>query len=175
VTPRRSADRRLLAVTSTRAVTAGVVAVTALLSACSQFGTEGIRLTVDDSIEIVAPADRSTIGAPIEVSWTDDEPRPDGAYVVLIDRSPMPPGEPVEWFARDDENCQVSAGCPDELWLARRGITVTDDTAVTIEVIPPREESREGGYVDLTVIRLDAEGNRDGEDAYTVQFRLEDG
>jgi hypothetical protein len=143
-------------------------------SACSQFGTEGLQLRTDDSIEIVVPADRADVAAPIAVSWTDDAPRDGGAYLVLVDRSPMPPGEDVAWFARDDDSCVASQGCPDELWLARRGITVTTERSVTIEIVPPRGESRTDAPYDLTIVRLAADGTRDGESAFSVQFRLED-
>lgn len=145
------------------------------LAACSQFGTEGLQLRSDTSIEIVTPIDRDEILPPIEVAWTDSDPRPGGVYVVLIDQVPMPPGEDVEWFARDDDACIPEQGCPDELWLARRGITVTEATSATIEIVPARAESREGAPYDLTVIRLDAEGRRDGEAAFSVQFRLDEG
>lgn len=143
-------------------------------TACSQFGTDGLQLRADDSIEIVVPQDRAEVGVPIEVSWTDAAPREGGAYLVLVDRSPMPPGEDVTWFARDDDSCVLSQGCPDDLWLARRGITVTGDRSVTIEIVPPRGESRADAPYDLTIVRLDADGTRDGESAFSVQFRLED-
>lgn len=144
-----------------------------MAAGCSQFSTDGISLTTDTSVEILAPADRTSVGLPLEVRWSDDAPVPGGGYLVVIDRAPMPPGETAEWFARDDPDCAVNPGCPDELWLARRGITPSADPAVTIEIVPAREDSRPDAYYDLTVVRLDAEGRRYGEAAYHVQFRLE--
>jgi hypothetical protein len=149
----------------------GAVAVVSL-TGCSQFAAQGLQLRTDESITIELPADRADVSAPIEVRWVDDAPRVGGSYLVLIDRAPMPPGEDVAWFARDDDTCIESQGCPDELWLARRGITVTAEPSATIEIVPARSESRDGAPYDLTVVRLDADGRRDGEGAFSVQFRL---
>ena len=144
------------------------------LTGCSQFGTDGLQLRIDDSIEIDVPLDRQRVGAPVEVRWTDSAPRPGGGYLVLIDRAPMPPGDDVTWFARDDDTCVEAQGCPDELWLARRGITATAEQSASIAIVPARAESRAGAPYDLTIVRLDAEGRRDGEAAFSVQFRLDD-
>ncbi len=131
---------------------AGVAAIAVLVGGCGQFGATGLDLVVDDSIEITTPRDRATVGRPLEIAWTDADAEPGDSYAVLIDRSPMPPGEPVEWFARDDETCAVSRGCPDALWLARRGITVTDATSAVIEIVPAPDEDTAGSV--LTVVRL---------------------
>lgn len=142
-------------------------------TACSQFATDGLQLQHDDSIEIVVPDDRSDLAAPITIRWTDTAPRDGGRYAVLVDRSPMPPGEGVVWFARDDDTCVVAQGCPDERWLARQGITLTTRTDALIAIVPRRSSADDRGPHELTVIRLDADGRRDGEAAFSVQFDLE--
>lgn len=109
---------------------------------------------------------------PLHVEWTDSAPRPGGSYLVLIDRSPMPPGETVRWFAKGDDDCAATPTCPDELYLARRGVTVATSTTVDIAIVPPLTGSREGTFHELTIIRLDADGRRDGETATTTQFKV---
>lgn len=168
--------RRSAAEVARRTVIRCAAAAVALSAAgCAEFGTDGLLLRADDSIELTAPVDGAEVSAPLQVSWTDDAPRAGGGYVVLLDRAPMPPGEDVAWFARDDDTCLPNQGCPDEVWLARRGITVTSETSVSVAILPARAESREGAPYDVTVVRLDAEGRRDGEAAFSVQVRLADG
>lgn len=153
-----------------RPALAAALAVALAASGCSQFGTDGLQLQADDSIEIVTPDDRATVDVPLEVRWTDSDPRPGGTYAVIIDRAPMPPGETVDWFARDDADCAATAGCPDEVWLARRGITVTDGTELSIAIVPPLDDDER--FHELTVVRLDGEGRRDGEGAFRAQFEV---
>ena len=153
-------------------VSCGVVVVAT--TACSQFATHGLQLRADDSIDIVVPEDRADVRPPMDVRWTDDSPRRGGGYVVLIDRSPMPPGEDVSWFARDDDSCIEAQGCPDARWLARHGVTVTTGTEASIAIVPRRSAADDRGPHELTVIRLDADGRPDGEAAFSVQFDLED-
>lgn len=145
----------------------------AVLTGCGQFATDGLLLREDRSLAITTPADRAWVPLPLEVAWTDSEPRPGGSYVVLIDRAPMPPGESVRWFAKGDADCAATPSCPDTMYLARRGITVTDDTSVSIAIVPPLTGSRSGNFHVLTVVRLRADGRRDGEGAATTSFKLD--
>ena len=163
----RSADRSLLGRGAT------VLCAALAVAACSQFSAEGLLLRSDESITITSPRDRSTTSVPLIVEWTDDDPRAGGAYAVIIDRTPMPPGEPVTWFARNDENCQPTQACPDARWLAIRGVTVTDELSAMIEIVPTRGESRADGFYEITIVRLDAQGRREGEAAFAVRVRVE--
>lgn len=150
-----------------------IAAAALAMAGCSQFGTTGIQLRVDRSIRIVEPADRSTVPVPLTVRWEDDRPIDGGSYAVILDRAPMPPGDTVEWFARDDDECRPDPGCPDELWLARRGITVTPSTSVEIAIVPDNADG--SARHELTVVRLDADGRRADEAAFVVPFEVDDG
>lgn len=143
-----------------------------VLAGCSQFGVEGLGLRADRSLSITAPATRARVSTPLLVEWTDTAPRPGGSYLVLIDRSPMPPGETVRWFAKGDDDCAATPTCPDELYLARRGVAVAASTSVDITIVPPLTGSREGTFHELTIVRLDADGRRDGETAAFIQFKV---
>lgn len=164
MTPPRLADRRLHPI--------WVLAAAGLLAGCSQFAVDGLALRVDHSISIVEPVDRSDATAPLIVRWTDDAPEPGGSYLVLIDRAPMPPGETVRWFSKDDPDCEASSACPDDLYLARRGVTIVNTTSVEIEIVPPLKGARSNSYHEVTVVRLGPDGRRDGETSATTQFEL---
>lgn len=142
-----------------------------VLAGCSQFAVDGLGLRADRSLTITEPASRSSVTTPLHVEWTDSAPRPGGLYLVLIDRSPMPPGETVRWFAKGDADCATTPTCPDEMYLARRGVTVATTTSVDIAIVPPLKGSRKGTFHELTIVRLDAQGRRDGETAATTQFK----
>ena len=148
------------------------MALVGVLAGCSQFAVDGLALRADRSISITTPESRAEVSAPLTVTWTDRTPKPGGSYLVLIDRAPMPPGETVDWFAKGDADCAATPSCPDELYLARRGITEAATTEVEIAIVPPLKNSRSGTFHELTIVRLDAEGRRDGETSATTQFEL---
>ncbi len=152
------------------AVAAAVVVV--VLAGCSQFAVDGLALRADRSLSITAPSSRSTVPTPLHVEWTDSAPRPGGSYLVLIDRAPMPPGETVRWYAKRDADCAATPTCPDGLYLARRGVTVSATTSVDIAIVPPLTGSKKGTYHELTIVRLDAHGRRDGESGAATQFKV---
>lgn len=143
-----------------------------LLAGCSQFAVDGLALRVDHSISIVEPVDRSGVVAPLIVTWIDSAPEPGGSYLVLINRDPMPPGETVRWFSKGDPDCEATSACPDEMYLARRGVTIVNTTSVEIEIVPPLKGARSNTYYEVTVVRLGPDGRRDGETSATTQFEL---
>ena len=152
--------------------TAALAVAVVLLAGCSQFATDGLSLRADRSISIITPKNRSRVPLPLQVTWTDSAPRPGGSYVVLIDRAPMPPGETMHWFAKGDADCATTPSCPDAMYLARRGVTITSDTSVSIAIVPPLTGSRSSNFHELTVVRLGADGRRDGETAANTLFKV---
>ncbi|MEI7754853.1 MAG: hypothetical protein WCJ32_10580 [Actinomycetota bacterium] len=142
------------------------------LTACSQFSTASLQLRRDATITITAPHDRTAADRPLHVEWTDVAPRNGGAYMVLIDRSPMPVGQDVGWFARDDKDCAASPGCPNARWLSLRGITVTADRFADIAIIPRKNANSRNKRYDVTVVRLDRDGRRDTEATFTVTVEI---
>lgn len=153
----------LASLTVSSVVLAGVVA------GCSQFSTTGLRLRSDDSIDIVTPDDGDEVTAPFTVTWTDTD-RPDGTrYLVVVNRVPMPPGDDLSWFARDDEVCERRPGCPDEEYLRLRGVLVTDTPEVEIEIVPDVVGGREADLDEIVVVRIDADGTRLDESSFVVR------
>lgn len=155
-------------------------------SACS---TSGLSLMIDDRLEFVHPEDRELVRLPVTIEWQmedfevsrtpaeDDsdagDPAGRGYFGVFIDRTPQPPNEPLEWFARDDDSCQRDPDCPDEEWFATRGIHTTTDTSFTIELLPRPANPDRRELHEVTVVLLDPSGVRIGESAWTVEFEVD--
>lgn len=159
-----------------------VLGLALLLSGCA---LRGLSFRIDDRLEILSPADREAVTLPVTIDWeiTDFEVTgPDGTegpgsgyFGVFIDRAPQPPGEPVEWFAKDDESCRPADGCPDRQYLADRGVHTTQETEFVVKNLPPppsgQAERRE--FHEVTIVLLDGSGRRIGESAFTAQFEVQ--
>lgn len=148
------------------------------LSGC---GVQGLNFVQDTRLEIVAPLERSQVTLPVTIAWeyrdfeaTGPTERPSddaGHFGVFVNRAPQPPGEPLEWLARDDASCGVEQGCPDDDWYARHGIFTTENTSFTVERVQrPAGDRRE--FHSVTIVFLDGWGRRIGESAFAVQFEV---
>lgn len=162
------------------------------LGACS---FTGLAFYEDRRLSFVSPEDREEVTLPVTIDWEirdfeiiepaeqprpaqtpsgEAEPDPDrGFFAVFVDQTPQPPGEPLAWFARDDETCERNPNCPDESYLASRGAHTTSDTQFTIDVLPqPSEENRREIH-EVTVVLLDPDGLRISESAWTIEFEVD--
>lgn len=141
--------------TSTARRAAAALALPLLLSACGQY-----LFQQSNRIEIVTPRVYATVRAPLTVAWRARDfsaPR-DGRFAVFIDRDPMPPGEGLDYFARDD----------------RDGIQVLDATSLRIDVFSPMVgvDPAEQNHHYITVVLLDLAGHRIGEYAAFTEFNV---
>lgn len=147
-----------------------LVATTAL-SGCAY---HGLAFRQDDRIHLSGLPDRSSITLPHDITWTfdGDLTGPATAFAILIDWTPPPPGHSLESLLAADPTCQHPTGCPDG-YLERNRIYVTTDLRFTIDNVArgtDREERR--NFHDLTVILVDADGDRVGETAAASRFRV---
>ena len=152
--------------------TAAVAAV--LLMTASGCGFSNLTFRQDDSLRFLTPDDRAEVTLPLTVRWAveDFEVGPGaGSFAVFVDRAPQPPGKPLEWLARDDDSCRASDGCPDEVWYADRDVYPTTDTRLTIEQLPARSDDRRELH-EVTVVLLDEQGRRVGENGWTLEFQV---
>lgn len=134
-------------------------------------GVRGLNFVEDRRLEMVAPDDEARVHLPIEVRWTMAGDF-DGSFGVLVDRAPPPPGRTLEWLVREDRVCQRTPGCPDDAFLAARDIHRTTDTSLVITQLGRTTREGEPDLHDVTVILLDASGQRIGETAVLVTFEV---
>lgn len=124
-------------------------------------------------MSITTPGDRAKVRLPVKVAWSATDLPSGTRYAVLVDRSPQPPGEALDWFARGDESCKARPDCPDETYLAERSVHVTDEPSISLAQLPARTTDRRyRDFHEVTVVLLDSDGRRIGESAWAVQFRV---
>lgn len=157
-----------------------------MVALCSACRVSDLSFRTDERLEITSPENESTVNLPFEVSWTIHDFQvvgPDGSdsddagyFAVLLDESPMPPGEDLAYFGRDDDSCTVAAGCPDEAYLADRGIHATKEMTFLVDAIAdtrPTDRPTADDDHELTVILLNGKSERIGEAAFRVDFTVE--
>lgn len=136
----------------------------------------------DERVRVVAPDDRSAVTLPLRVRWTvhdfavtgTDGTRSAerGYFAVFVDRAPIPPGETVEWLARDDAPCPDS-GCVDQKYLRDRHIYTTEKTSLLLDQLPAIQERGGVERHEVVIALLDGTGRRIGESAFYVRFNYE--
>lgn len=165
---------------ATALVLAGLCTV---LSGCVP---DGLAFRTDTRLTIIEPEDRETVSLPVTIDWdirdfdivepgadVEGEPGDEGYFAVFVDTTPMPPGKPLRWIARDDTSCREDDGCPDEEYLAGRGIYTTTETELTLEQLPRTGDDDRRERHRATIVLLDATGTRIGESAFEVAFDID--
>ena len=141
---------------------------------------EGLAFVQSDKVEITEPDYREKITVPVTISWEvkdfeitgeNGESRVDAGYfAVFFDTTPVPPGKTLDWVAKDDQACQNTSGCPDDVYFADRGIYETTETSLTVKRLPDLDAFEGHETHEVTVILLDGTGRRIGEHAWFTQF-----
>ena len=157
-----------------------LLGVTAALSGCVP---QGLAFKVDDRLTFTSPEDRAEVKLPVTLDWDirdfeitepGGEPRKDAGYfAVFVDSTPMPPGKPLSWIARQDNSCRPADGCPDEEYLLVRGIYTTSETKLVIEELPRSSDEDRRERHRATIVLLDASGKRIGESAFEIAFDID--
>lgn len=164
--------------------TALLVIASLLAGACQ---LEGVDLRQDRRVEIVSPDEfRERVTLPVIIDWTVQDfevtgPSPtsdddSGYFLLLVDVDPQPPGEGLDYFARDDVECRQSESCPNEKYLAQKNIFTTSDTDFTIEHLGPAPGvdlmRGDADVHEATIVLVDGMGQRIGEGSWTTTFEL---
>lgn len=153
------------------------------LSGCA---VEGLAFEEDDRIEFSEPGYREQVTLPFTIRWRvsdfeitgpDGGSRPDAGYIqIMFDGQPQPPGEGLEYFARDDPACMRSDKCPNREYLAQRRIYTTTDTSFPVEALPPAPgvelERGDPDIHEVVLVFLDGRGRRIGESAWWTAFEI---
>jgi hypothetical protein len=143
----------------------------AIAFAAAGCGTQGLVLQQPDQVRDVKPTDLSSTKAPVKISWTA---RPLGhgeRYAVFVDQLPMPPGESLRSLA--DDTCKATRGCPNRAYYEQHFIYVTRHNQVKVAVLPlngPLPVNDLYGLNGATIVILDRDGNRAGEEYWSTSF-----
>lgn len=146
------------------------------LPACSTLTRVDAPFTLrsDDRLEIVSPSDADEVDLPVTVKWrVSDFPLTDGnGFAVFLDRAPVgvrrqlslktcPPIDPAAPPLVED--------CDDD----RESVFLASDTEHTLSCLAPREgPKRRRNVHEVVVILVDTNGNRLGEAAASVTFKV---
>jgi hypothetical protein len=155
-----------------RRSTAIALGLLAVAPACR---SDGLAFRQDRRVRIVAPRNNSVVPLPAVLRWTAHRMRGE-RFVVLIDVSPMPPGQGLDYFARDDVSCRRADGCPDAQYLANLGVHVTTGTSFTIDALRDTgttTRTSAGDRHTATIALIDQAGVRRSEAAFQVDFIVE--
>jgi hypothetical protein len=150
----------------------GLAALPALmLTACA---IDGLQFRESDRIVIESPDDDGAVGLPVVITWVDNAETTATRFAVFIDRTPQKKGKTVESLFIDKRRCRPERGCPDEAFLADRGVFVVDGTSITVDTIDRGDvQGRQREFHDVTIIPLDVDGRRLGEASTTRRFELD--
>jgi hypothetical protein len=163
-----------------RTLPARAAATLLVLVAASGCGVGRLQFTNDNRLDFQSPEARHRVTAPVTVSWTmkdfeatgldGSSSKHSGVFAVFVDRAPMPVGKDLKWLFRNDSGCKHDAKCPSPQQLSDRGVFVTTDPSVKIEVLPQvgKGVGDEQHYVN--VVLLDGTGHRIGESAWFLPF-----
>ncbi len=124
----------------------------------------------DDRVSILTPETNETVTLPFDVAWTVDDY--DGRFAVFFDRSPMRPGRGLRSLVpREDTVCRADPECPNDDWLASRGVYITEEPMLTVTALPDRRDSgRQQDRHELIIVLLDETGERVRESAFIREF-----
>jgi hypothetical protein len=141
-------------------------------------GVHGLSFVQDKRVHVVRPDERSKVDLPVTVRWTvkDFAVGPGaGSFGVFVDRPPQPSGKPLAWLVRGEAGCEGTraASCTTAEFLAQHNIFQTHDTSFHVDQVDKLTGSEAGRqFHEVTVVLLDANGERVGEGAWPVQFEV---
>lgn len=152
-----------------RALAVGVLIGLLVVSAACR---EGLSFRRDHLLSITHPVDRAAVTVPFEVRWSTRDLPAGARFAVLLDRTPPPAGEGLDWFARHDPACTRDSDCPDDDYLEGLHVHVIEGTSFTVSSVPRTQRHEERELHDVTVILLDRDGRRIGETDDTVTVEV---
>lgn len=155
----------------------GCVITTLLVAACDMSTMAFIQ---DKRVRIIEPGDRSSVDMPVTLRWTADEfsvtgrdgqsSTDAGYFAIFVDRSPIPPGKTLEWFATQDDSCWGEpCGTVDRL----PDIYTTEEPILELHRLPSVREAAGQELHRVVIVLLDGTGARIGESAFDVSFNLQ--
>jgi hypothetical protein len=151
-----------------------------VLVAASGCSMSNLQFRNDERLSFTSPEARHRVTAPVTVTWEMNDfvvtgldgnrSKGAGVFAVFVDRAPMPAGKDLRWLFRSDSGCKHDSKCPTQQQLSDRGVFVTTDTKVTIDVLPQVGKGKGDEQHFVNVVLLDGTGHRIGESAWYLPF-----
>ena len=160
-----------------------LLAATLVLIAASACGVDRFQFRNDHRLTFQAPEPRTVVEVPLTVRWTVEdfetvgldgsEEADKGAFVVFVDRAPMPVGRDLRWMMRNTPGCDIDSRCPTPEQLAERDIYVTTETQIVLRELGTSgtETGDEEHYVNIVLVN--GVGERMLESAWYLPFKTE--
>jgi hypothetical protein len=148
-----------------------LVALVALVAVCAGCSAHGLVLEQPTQIEDLKPSALSRNSLPVTVSWTARPLAPGQRFFVIVDQSPMPPGDSIKDLG--DDVCRRTPGCPDKFYLKQHYMFVTRADHVKLDVLPLAGPFPAKDLYDLhkaTIVIVDGQGVRIGEEFWSTAF-----
>jgi hypothetical protein len=118
----------------------------------------GMSFRTDDRLTLVEPLQGDYVQLPVQVSWSADELPLAKEFVVFVDKAPIGRGVNIDSL-EGDELINV--------YRTTKTAFVVEQITSKVNVTPDRADRHE-----ITVIALDAKGNRLGESSDWAQFTV---
>jgi hypothetical protein len=160
---------------------ARVAASLLVLVAATGCQVNGLQFRNDHRLTFDSPQARHRVTAPVTVRWSMKDfsatgldgsaSKDQGAFAVFVDRAPMPVGKDLKWLFRSDNGCKHDAKCPTLQQLSDRGVHVTTETSVTLDVLPQVGDGVGDEQHWVNIVLLDGTGHRIGESAWYLPFK----
>jgi hypothetical protein len=145
-----------------RPVRAAALAVTAAIGIG---GCSGLEFEQDHRLSFAAPASDQLTHLPVTISWTMAAPG-DYHFGVFVDRQAIKVGRNIDSVLPDGTR-------PTRSLLADANVYETDQDDVTLRIVPDLDNDRASRQRHaVTIVLLDAAGNRINESAWTRSFDL---
>jgi hypothetical protein len=154
--------------------------VTTALSSCA---IHGLAFEEDNRLHFVQPRGRQQVTLPVTISWNIADfvvagpghrtaSSHEGYFAVFVDRAPIRPDQTLRAVAGNDETCLHDPQCPDQEYLASRGVYVTTNDTVVLPTLPALSGRETNQLHEVTVVLMNSAGHRIGESAWYIDFWL---
>jgi hypothetical protein len=155
-------------------------ALLVLVTAASGCQLDKLQFKNDNRLTFESPRARHRVSAPLTVQWRMKDFTPTsldgstdpkhGVFAVFVDQAPMPVGKDLRWLFHHDNGCKHDSHCPTLQQLSDRGVHVTSDPSVVLDVLPQVGQGVGDEQHYVNVVLLDGTGHRIGESAWYLPF-----
>jgi hypothetical protein len=158
-----------------------VLAALLMSAGCTDYSQLAFRQ--DSRLSISSPRSHELVTLPLALTWsmrdfeivsagTGEPSKNAGHFALFVDKAPIRPGHTLRDIAGRDTSCDRDPSCPDDQYLADRGVYTTAATSFELLAVAPLTSKQAEQLHDVTIVLLDSAGRRIGESSWHVQFKL---